>query len=163
MTEFQGDREAAISGCRFCLVVSRFHELVTDQLLDGARSALVERGIPPEAIDVVHVSGAWEIPSAVRWAAARDYDAFVALGCVIRGETPHFDYVCHGVVTGLEAAARDLDVPIGFGILTTDDLEQALQRVGGTHGHKGEEAAAAALELCALRRSLTMGDPPAGV
>jgi len=154
MTEFQGDRETAEPGCRFCLVASRVNALVTDQLLEGARQVLVDRGVSPADVDVVRVPGAWEIPYAVRLAAGLGYDAVVALGCVIRGETPHFDYVCHGVLTGLEAAVRDFDLPVGFGILTTDNLEQALERVGGVKGHKGEEAALAALELCSLRRSL---------
>jgi 6,7-dimethyl-8-ribityllumazine synthase len=146
MSTFQGGSEGA--GLRICLVVSRFNRVVTEQLEAGALDWLRAHGV--EKADVVRVPGAWELPAGIRLAASRGYDGFVALGAVIRGETPHFDYVCQGATAGLEAAGRDLGVPIGFGLLTTDDLEQALQRVGGTAGHKGEEAAEAVVEMCAL-------------
>ena len=130
------------------MVVSRFNEVVTEQLEVGAVDWLSAHGV--RDVDVVRVPGAWELPTGVRLAAGRGYDGIVALGAVIRGETPHFDYVCLAATQGLEAAGRDLGIPVGFGLLTTDTLEQALQRVGGTHGHKGEEAAEAVVEMCDL-------------
>jgi 6,7-dimethyl-8-ribityllumazine synthase len=106
-------------------------------------------------VEVVHVPGAWELPLAVRWILARGgCDGIVALGCVIRGETPHFEYVSMGATMGLEAVARDCGVPVGFGLLTTDDGEQALARAGGGRGNKGQEAALAVLEMCELAARL---------
>ncbi|MEE9206784.1 MAG: 6,7-dimethyl-8-ribityllumazine synthase [Gemmatimonadota bacterium] len=146
------------AGRRFCLIVSRFNEVVTEQLEAGARETLQRHGVEPGDIDVVAVPGAWELPYAARLAGERGYAGIVALGCVIRGETPHFDYVCLGAARGLEAAGRSSDAPIAFGVLTTDTLEQALQRAGGTVGHKGEEAALAALEMSQLRERWLGGD-----
>ncbi len=142
-------------GLRICLVVSRFNQPVTERLEEGARRCLLECGVSPDAIDSVHVPGAWELPLAVQWVLDLGaYDAVVALGCVIRGETPHFDYVCLGATTGLEALAREAGVPVGFGLLTTEDGDQALSRAGGAKGNKGEEAALAVLEMCAVAESL---------
>ncbi len=143
------------SARRFCLVVSRFNEPVTRALEEGARRCLEEAGVPPDSIDVVHVPGAWELPLAAKLALeASPYDGVVALGCVVRGQTPHFEYVSLGATTGLEALARDTGVPIGFGLLTTDDAEQAYARAGGGKGNKGEEAALAVLEMCELAARL---------
>ena len=146
MSTFEGSSEG--TGLTICLVVSRFNEVVTEQLEAGALEWLCAHGV--DEPDVVRVPGAWELPAGVRLAARRGYDGIVALGAVIRGETPHFEYVCQAATAGLEAAGRDLDIPIGFGLLTTDNLEQALQRVGGTAGHKGEEAAEAVVTMCTL-------------
>ncbi len=109
----------------------------------------------PANIDVVHVPGAWELPLGVRLSLAHaDYDGVLALGCVVRGETPHFEYVSMGATVGLQALARESSVPIGFGLLTTDDAEQAWARAGGAKGNKGEEAAMAVLEMCDLANRL---------
>jgi 6,7-dimethyl-8-ribityllumazine synthase len=146
---------ARVEGRRFCLVVSRFNATVTERLETGARGCLIEGGVRPDDIDTVCVPGAWELPQGVRLAVARGtYDGVIALGCVIRGQTPHFEYVSLAATVGLEAAARDVGVPVGFGLLTTDTGEQALARAGGAKGNKGEEAARAALEMCALASRL---------
>lgn len=140
---------------RLCLVVSRFNEPVTERLEGGARRALERAGVAPDRIDVLRVPGAWELPLGARLAVdTGKYDGVVALGCVIRGETPHFDYVCLGATTGLEALARESRVPVGFGVLTTDDGAQALSRAAGEKGDKGEEAAIAVLEMCRLAARL---------
>lgn len=140
-------------GRRFCLVVSRFNREVTASLAEGARRALSERGADPGAVDVVEVPGAWELPWAVRRACRGGYDAVVALGCVIRGETPHFEYICRGATRGLMDVASEGGTPVTFGLLTCDDADQARARAGGAEGNKGAEAALAALELVALEET----------
>lgn len=147
MSVFRGEPDGA--GRRFCLVVSRFNRLVTERLADGARRALERHGVDPGDVDEVSVPGAWELPWAARRVAGSGYDGLVALGCVIRGETPHFDYVCRGATDGLAALAAD-GVPVGFGLLTCDTHGQAVARAGGEAGNKGEEAAMAVLEMVAL-------------
>jgi len=143
------------SGRRFCLVVSRYHAEVTGRLENGARKALEGAGAAPGDVEVVRVPGAWELPWAARRAVrAGRFDAVVALGCVIRGATPHFDYVCRGATDGLGRIASEGGPPVGFGLLTCDDLEQALERAGGAAGNKGTEAARAVLELCELAERL---------
>jgi len=142
MPEFTGNLRGA--GRRIVIVVSRFNESVTVALAEGGVQALVEKGVLFDDIDVLWVPGAWEIPVAVRRALATErYDAAVAIGAVVRGETPHFDIVAGEV-------ARDFDVPVTLGLLTTDTLEQAEARAGGAHGNKGADAALAALELLDL-------------
>lgn len=146
--------EARADG-RYCIVASRFNAPVTDLLVEAARACLVERGATPENIDVVRVPGAWELPLAVSWVIDRGtVDGVVALGCVIRGETPHFEYVSMGATIGLEAVARESGIPIAFGVLTTDDGDQARARAGGSKGNKGEEAALALLEMCEVAAAL---------
>ncbi|MFW5947453.1 MAG: 6,7-dimethyl-8-ribityllumazine synthase [Gemmatimonadota bacterium] len=143
------------TGRRFLLVVARFNELVTDRLLDGARSALLQHGVAGADIDIARVPGAFEIPGAIGVALRHGrYDGVVALGCVIRGETPHFDYVAGEAARGVQALATAHDVPVTFGVLTTDTREQALARAGGEKGNKGWEAALAALEMSGLYRTL---------
>src|SRR5215208_1549035 len=138
-------------GRRIAVVASRFNEPITRALVDGALDALVRHGTAFEDIDIYWVPGAWELPIAVRRAMASErYDAVVALGAVIRGDTPHFDYVAGEASRGLADASRDSDVPLGFGLLTCDTLEQALERCGGAHGNKGWDAALAALEMTDL-------------
>jgi len=156
MTEFIGAVDG--TGLRVGIVVSRFNELVTRELLEGAQSCLLEHGVADEAITVAWVPGAWEIPSALsRMARAGQFDAMIALGAVIRGATPHFEYVSGGVATGVANVAIALDLPVAFGVLTTDTLEQALERAGGKAGtadestsNKGWEAALTALEMANL-------------
>jgi 6,7-dimethyl-8-ribityllumazine synthase len=134
---------------RLCLVVSRFNRPVTEVLEVGARDCLIAEGVDAQNIDTLHVPGAWELPQGVRLALERGrYDGILAIGCVVRGETPHFEYVSMGATVGLEALARESRIPIGFGLLTTDDAEQAFARAGGAKGNKGEETARAVLEMC---------------
>ena len=136
---------------RFAVVGSRFNESVTTKLVAGAVDCLVRHGAAPDDVDVVWVPGAWELPSAVgRLLAADRYDAIVAVGAVIRGETPHFDFVAGEAARGLASLQREFDVPVGFGLLTTDTEAQAEARAGGAHGNKGWDAALAALEMAEL-------------
>jgi 6,7-dimethyl-8-ribityllumazine synthase len=157
MAEFTGNPVG--SGRRFAVVASRFNETVTRALVDGALDALVRHGMAFDDIDVIWVPGAWELPIAVRRAMATErYEAVVALGAVIRGDTPHFDYVAGEASRGLADASRDSDVPLGFGLLTCDTMEQALARCGGEHGNKGWDAAVAALEMADLLDQLDVED-----
>jgi 6,7-dimethyl-8-ribityllumazine synthase len=136
---------------RIAVLASRFNESVTRKLADGATDALVRHGIAAGNIDLVWVPGAWELPAAARRLLASErYDALVVVGAVIRGETPHFDYIAGEAARGLAQASADYDVPLGFGLLTTDTTEQAEARAGGAHGNKGWDAALAALEMVDL-------------
>ena len=149
MTDFVGTPDMADRAV--AIVVSRFNEGITQKLVDGAIDALTRHGGALENIDVVWVPGAWELPAAARALLATErYDAIIALGAVIRGETPHFDFVAGEASRGLAEAGADFDVPIGFGLLTTDTLAQAEARAGGAHGNKGWDAALAALEMADL-------------
>jgi 6,7-dimethyl-8-ribityllumazine synthase len=149
------------TGLRFAVVVSRFNHLISASLVDGCREELVARGASEDAIDVVWVPGAFEIPLAARaLATSGRYAAIVTLGSVIRGGTPHFEYVCVGVTDGVREVMRDTGVPVAFGVLTTDDVEQALARCGGEMGNKGAEAALAAVEMARLVAML--GELPEG-
>lgn len=153
MVEIEGSTRG--EGRRFLLIVARFNELITDTLLDGARSALIQHGVAEDDVVVARVPGAFEIPGAAGVALRHGhYDGIVALGCVIRGETPHFDYVAGEAARGVQALAVAHDVPITFGVLTTDTREQALARAGGDRGNKGWEAALAALEMVGVYRRL---------
>ena len=142
------------------VVVSRFNEIVTTRLLDGARQCLREQGVPEARVDVIWVPGAFELPVAAETAAASGrYAALVALGCVIRGETPHFEFVAGEAARGLATVALAHRLPVGFGLLTTEDLEQAMARAGGAAGNKGYEAADAALTTADVLAQLTRGAP----
>lgn len=142
----------AISGeRRFGIVVSRFNDLVTRRLLQGARDCLVRHGAPDEFLEVAWVPGAWEIPAALRrMADTGRFDALIALGAVIRGATPHFEYVSGGVASGVAAVGAETGIPTIFGVLTTETIEQALERAGSKAGNKGWEAALAAIEMVNL-------------
>lgn len=149
MAEFSG--RPAGSSRRVAVVASRFNETITRPLVDGAMDALVRHGAAFDDIDVFWVPGAWELPLAVRNAMETGrYDAIVAVGAVIRGDTPHFDYVAGEASRGLAEAARDSGIPLGFGLLTCDTIEQAVARAGGTFGNKGWDAALAAIEMADL-------------
>lgn len=138
-------------GLRVALVASRFNHLVSVRLIDGARSVLLECGLAPGDLCLYWVPGAFEIPQAARrLAESGRFDAIVTLGSVIRGGTPHFDYVCRGVTDGVREVMRTTNVPVAFGVLTTDDIEQALARAGGAEGNKGAEVALAAVEMARL-------------
>jgi len=135
-------------GRRFAVLVSRFNEEITDRLLEGARAALLEHGAAPDDVDVHWVPGAWELPQAAAMIVqAGRHDAVITLGCVIRGETPHFDYVCSHASLGLGAVAVASEIPVVFGVLTTDDVDQARARAGEGADNKGFEAATTAVEM----------------
>ena len=153
MTEFRGVLRA--DGQRFAIVVSRFNDLITDRLLAGAREGFLQHGIGEEALDVAWVPGALEIPLIARVLASTGrFAAVICLGAVIRGATPHFEYVAGQCAAGVSAASRETGVPILFGVLTTENLEQALERAGAKQGNKGYEAALGALEMANLMSQL---------
>ena len=153
MTEFSG--RARAHGQRIGIVVSRFNDLITERLLTGATSCLIDHGVAEGDIDVAWVPGAWELALAARQLVARrECAAVIALGCVIRGDTPHFDFVAGAAATGLTNVSTDIGVPVAFGVLTTDTMEQALARAGGKAGNKGWESALAVLEMLDLFHGL---------
>lgn len=157
MPEYSGSPTGA--GRRVAVVVARFNESITQRLLDGALDALTRHGTAFEDIDVLWVPGAWELPFAARRALAADrYDTLVALGAVIRGDTPHFDFVSSECARGLAQASADFDFPVALGVLTCDTMEQAEARAGGAHGNKGWDAALAALEMADLFGRLDAAD-----
>ena len=140
---------------RFAIIVGRFNSFVTDRLLSGALDALTRSGCSEENIEIVKVPGAWEMPVVAReLARAKRCDAIIALGAVIRGGTPHFDYVAGEAARGLAQAAADTGVPVSFGVLTTNTVEQAVDRAGVKGGNKGFDAAMAAIEMANLMRRL---------
>jgi len=135
-------------GKRIGIVVSRFNELITKQLLEGARDCLVRHGVDDGKVEVAWVPGAWEIPIALRrMGRTGRFDGLIALGAVIRGATPHFEYVSGGVASGVAQVSAELDLPVSFGVLTTESIEQALERAGTKAGNKGWDAAIVALEM----------------
>ena len=143
-------------GLRIAIVVSRFNSIVTERLLDGARQALREHGVGDASVEVVEVPGAFELPLPAKLMAdSGRFDAIVCLGAVVRGETPHFEYISAAVVAELNRVMVDHGIPVTLGVLTTNDIEQALERAGGKHGNKGAEAVLTAIEMANLRRSLT--------
>jgi 6,7-dimethyl-8-ribityllumazine synthase len=140
---------------RFAVIVGRFNSFVTDRLLSGALDALFRSGCPEENVEIVKVPGAWEMPVVAReLARAKRCDAIIALGAVIRGDTPHFDYVAGEASRGLAQVAADTGVPVSFGVLTTNTVEQAVDRAGVKGGNKGFDAAMAAIEMANLIRRL---------
>jgi 6,7-dimethyl-8-ribityllumazine synthase len=149
------DDVAAPEGARFAIVAARFNESIVDRLLEGALDALRRRKVADENLLVVRVPGAFELPLACqRLAASGKIDAVIALGCVIRGGTPHFEYVCAEAARGCASVALDSGVPVAFGVLTTDDIDQALERAGGNAGNKGADAALTAIEMINLGKHL---------
>jgi 6,7-dimethyl-8-ribityllumazine synthase len=157
MAEFSGSPSG--EGRRFAVVASRFNETVTQKLVDGALDAFVRHGAAFEDVDVVWVPGAWELPAAARRLLATErYHALVALGAVIRGDTPHFDFVAGEASRGIADASVAFETPIGFGVLTCDTMAQAEARAGGEHGNKGWDAALAALEMADLFDRLDAAD-----
>jgi 6,7-dimethyl-8-ribityllumazine synthase len=144
-----------VRDARFVIVASRFNEFIVDSLLEGALRCLRQHGAADADIEVVRVPGAFEMPVAVgKVAASRRADGIIALGCVIRGGTPHFDYVAGECVRGVSAVAREHGIPVGFGILTVDTIEQAIERAGTKAGNKGEEATLAVIEMVNLLRRI---------
>ena len=150
---FEGQLTAA--GLRFAIVVSRFNSFITERLLAGAMDALARTGADAAQIDTVKVPGAWEIPLvAAELARQHRYDAVICLGAVVRGDTPHFDYVAGEAAKGIAHASAETGVPVAFGVLTTNTVEQAIDRAGGKGGNKGFDAAMTAIEMANLMRTL---------
>jgi len=143
------------SGLKAVLVASRFNDFIVARLIDGAVDALVRHGMASDDITIVRVPGAFEIPQAVNAAAqSKKYDMAIALGAVIRGSTPHFDYIASEVAKGVAQTALASSIPVSFGVLTTDSLEQAIERAGSKAGNKGAEAAMSAIEMAGLLKSI---------
>jgi len=150
--------ELKASGLRFGIVVSRFNSFITERLLTAAMDALERAGAASNDVSVVRVPGAFELPlAAKKLAATGRYDALIAIGCVLRGETTHYDYVCSETARGLQLAQMDSGLPIIFCVLTCDTLEQAIDRAGLKGGNKGFEAGLAAIEMAQLARKLASG------
>lgn len=153
-TIIEGTQSAG--GRRFAIIVSKYHEFVTDRLQAGALAALDVAGVAADDITVVRVPGAFELPAAARQAATtRRFDAVVCLGCLIRGSTPHFDFIAAAVAHGLTAAAGETGVPITFGVLTTNSVEEALERAIDGPSNKGWEAAVAAIEMAGVAAQIS--------
>jgi 6,7-dimethyl-8-ribityllumazine synthase len=144
-----------VQGGKFCIVASRFNSFIVDQLESGAIDTLIRHGADKNHIHLIKAPGAFELPMVVqRIAAIKKYDAIIALGAVIRGGTPHFEYVAGECVKGIAHVALQYDVPVSFGVLTVDTIEQAIERAGTKAGNKGAEAAMSAIEMVSLFKSL---------
>jgi 6,7-dimethyl-8-ribityllumazine synthase len=157
MAEFNGVPNG--EGRRYAVLASRFNNTITSKLADGAMDALIRHGASSEDVDLIWVPGAWELPFAARRLAQTErYNAIVVVGAVIRGDTPHFDFVAGEASRGLADASNDYEIPIGFGLLTTDNMEQAEARAGGEFGNKGWDAAIAALEMSDLFERLDVSN-----
>ncbi len=142
-------------GFRFSIVVSRFNDFISSKLVEGAMDALKRHGAAEENITLIKVPGAFEIPIATKMVASKgDCDAIICLGAVIRGATPHFDYVASEVTKGIAHVSLDSNIPVTFGVLTTDNLEQAIERAGSKSGNKGWDAAMAAMEMASLLKNM---------
>jgi 6,7-dimethyl-8-ribityllumazine synthase len=152
--------ELSATGFRFGIIVSRFNSFITERLLAATVDALGRAGAPSKDVDVVHVPGSFELPlAAKKLAATGKYDALIAIGCILRGETAHYDYVCSETARGLQLAQMDSGLPIIFCVLTCDTLEQAIDRAGLKGGNKGFEAGLAAIEMAQLSRKLRANQP----
>ena len=159
MPHLEGDLRVH-AGARFAILASRWNPRISDALVAGARKAFADHGVAEGAVDVVRVPGAWELPqAAARLAGARRHAALVALGCVVRGETRHFEHVADRCAEGLMRVALDSGVPVLNGVLATDRFEDAEARAGGRHGNKGEECALAAIEMADLMGKLSTERP----
>ena len=153
LTTIEGTLEA--NGGKYAIVVGRWNAFVVESLLNGAIDSLTRHGVPSEDITVVRCPGAFEIPLTVKKAAKTGrFDAIIALGAVIRGGTPHFDFVANECVKGMAQVNLDQEIPVSFGVLTVDTIEQAIERSGTKAGNKGEEAAMAAFEMVSLLKKL---------
>lgn len=141
-------------GKKYAIVVARFNHFITDRLVEGCIDSLKRHEVKDEEIDIIKVPGAFEIPLAAKLLTKKDYDAIICLGAVIRGETPHFDYVCNEVSKGVASVSLNSNIPVIFGVVTTDTIEQAVQRAGVKSGNKGSEAAISAIEMANLVNDL---------
>jgi 6,7-dimethyl-8-ribityllumazine synthase len=154
MPHHEGDLRAP-EGARFAIIASRWNPRITDRLVAGARQAFAAHGVAEEAVDVIRVPGAWEIPlAAARLAAAGGHAALIGLGCVVRGDTRHYEQVADGCSDGLMRVSLDFGLPVANGVLAVDRYEDAEARAGGSHGNKGEEAALVAIEMANLLETL---------
>ncbi|MBZ8174958.1 6,7-dimethyl-8-ribityllumazine synthase [Staphylococcus delphini] len=153
MMKFEGQLNG--KGLKIGVVVSRFNDLITGRLLDGAQDALRRHQVAEDDVDVAYVPGAFELPIvAKKMAQTGKYDAVVTLGCVIRGATSHYDYVCNEAAKGIAKASDDTGIPVIFGVLTTENIEQAIERAGTKAGNKGAESAVGAIEMANLLRQM---------
>ncbi len=154
MSSYQGDLRP-LPGARYAIIATRWNPKIVDALVAGARKTMLEHGVTAERLDIVHVPGAWELPTAAAALARSDrYAALVALGCVVRGETRHYEHVADECARGLMRVALDHGLPVANGVLAVDEHKHAEARAGGAHGNKGEEAALVALEMADLQRQL---------
>ncbi|MCA1714896.1 MAG: 6,7-dimethyl-8-ribityllumazine synthase [Gammaproteobacteria bacterium] len=154
MPRYEGDLRAR-EGARFAILASRWNPRITDALVDGARKALLDNGVAEDAVDLVRVPGAWELPLVAAWLAANGrHAALIALGCIVRGETRHFEHVADRCAEGLMRVSLDYRLPVLNGVLAAERFEDAQARAGGNHGNKGEEAALAAIEMAQLFEQL---------
>lgn len=148
--------QLTVRDARFCILAARFNEGIVEDLIRGALDALRRHGVQDSGVDLVRVPGALELPLAARkLARSRQYEGLIALGAVIRGATPHFDYVCSECASGLSRVSQDFEVPVGFGVLTCETVDQAVERAGIKHGNKGADAAMATVEMVSLMRQIT--------
>ncbi len=153
MKKYEGELQA--KGLRFAIIVSRFNDFITNKLLDGALDALLRHGATEQSIDVIKVPGSFEIPlTAKKIAKKKSYDAIICLGTIIRGATPHFGYIATEVTKGIASASMETGVPIAFGVITADTIEQAIERAGTKSGNKGWDAALVAIEMAQLLKKL---------
>ncbi|MEO0262476.1 MAG: 6,7-dimethyl-8-ribityllumazine synthase [candidate division WOR-3 bacterium] len=152
MKEFKGKLRA--DKYKIGIVISRFNEFITKRLLEGAIESLKRYGAKEENIDVYWVPGSFEIPYILKEIVSKDYDGFLAIGCIIKGDTPHFEYIANETIKGIQKIMYEYKKPIGLGILTVEDMEQAVERAGGKMGNKGEEAAESVVELLNLKEIL---------
>lgn len=159
MPLIEGEMRAA-TGARFAILASRWNPRITDALVNGARQAMQDQGVSESDIDLVRVPGAWELPmAAAALAATGTYSALVALGCVVRGETRHYEHVADQCASGLMRVSLDYRLPVANGVLAVEDHAHAQSRAGGAHGNKGEEAALAALEMSRLLHKISEANP----
>lgn len=157
MPLYEGDLRAT-EGARFAVLASRWNPRIVDALVDGARKAFTDHGIAEDAVDIIRVPGAWELPlAAARIAAAGTHAAIVALGCVVRGDTRHYEQVADGCSSGLMRVSLDYGLPVCNGVLAVEAHEDAVKRAGGNHGNKGEEVALVAIEMAQLLERLKPG------
>lgn len=162
MGTFTGSQEELPTNVTVAIVVSRFNETITSALLDGALNEFDRRGVARDEIDVHYVPGSLELAVVAKACALQGVDAVVCLGAVIRGDTSHYEYVCNTTALSTAEVATSTGVPVIFGVLTVDNESQARERIGGAHGHKGEEAALSALETVATLRSITTSKSSTG-
>jgi 6,7-dimethyl-8-ribityllumazine synthase len=153
MKIIEGELQA--KGLKFCIIVSRFNNFVTSKLLDGARDALLRHGAKEDDIDVIKVPGSFEIPMVAKKIASKGtYNAIICLGTIIRGATPHFEYIAAEVSKGIASVSIDTGVPLAFGVITSDTIEQAVERAGTKSGNKGWDAAITAIEMVQLLKKI---------
>lgn len=155
LSDYNAGNVPDAKGLRFAIIVAEWNDQVTFALRDGAMKTLLKHGVQEDDILVQYVPGTFELTLGAQWAGERDdVDAVICLGCVIQGETRHFDFICQGVTYGITELNISLSKPVIFGVLTTDNLEQAIDRAGGKHGNKGDEAAITAIKMLELKKRL---------